>query len=135
MGLKGSGTYFQRCMSNTVLTGRVYQICELYIDDVLIHGRDFVPFLHNVRKVFERTGSRPGENKARNSGKKMLWHIFCGETVRGPTGLQTVHPPDTPQEPDVSTVTLTRKVLRWKVYLQDKDFYLCHDPGGGSVNQ
>jgi len=32
----------------------VYQICELYIDDVLIHGRDLVPFLHNVRTVFER---------------------------------------------------------------------------------
>ena len=26
----------------------------LYIDDVLIHGRDLVPFLHNVRTVFER---------------------------------------------------------------------------------
>ena len=52
MGQKGSGTYFLRSMSNTVLAGREYQICELYIDDVLIHGRDFVPFLHNVRKVF-----------------------------------------------------------------------------------
>ena len=41
-------------MSNTVLAGRVYQICELYIDDVLIHGRDLVPFLHKVRTVFER---------------------------------------------------------------------------------
>ena len=54
MGLKGSGPYFQRSMSNTVLAWRVYQICELYIDDVLIHGRDLVPFLHNVRTVFER---------------------------------------------------------------------------------
>jgi hypothetical protein len=26
-------------------------------------------------------------------------------------------------------VTLTGKVLRWKLYLQDKDFYLCHVPG------
>ena len=26
-------------------------------------------------------------------------------------------------------VTLTGKVLRWKLYLQDKDFYLCHNPG------
>ena len=24
---------------------------------------------------------------------------------------------------------LTGKVLRWKLYLQDKDFYLCHVPG------
>jgi hypothetical protein len=28
-------------------------------------------------------------------------------------------------------VTLTGKVLRWKLYLQDKDFYLCHVPGKG----
>ena len=45
MGLKGSGPYFQRSMSNTVLAGLVYQICELYIDDVLIHGRDLKTFL------------------------------------------------------------------------------------------
>jgi hypothetical protein len=26
-------------------------------------------------------------------------------------------------------VTLTGKVLRWKLYLQDKDFHLYHVPG------
>jgi hypothetical protein len=26
-------------------------------------------------------------------------------------------------------VTLTGKVQRWKLYLQDKDFHLCHVPG------
>ena len=26
-------------------------------------------------------------------------------------------------------VTLTGRVQRWKLYLQDKDFYLCHVPG------
>ena len=51
MGLKGAGPYFQRSMSNTVLAGPVNQICELYIHDVLIHGRDIESFLENVRKV------------------------------------------------------------------------------------
>ena len=32
----------------------MYRICELYIDDVLIHGKDPETFLANVRKVFER---------------------------------------------------------------------------------
>jgi len=41
-------------MSNTVLVGLVYQICELYIDDVLIHGKDEATFIANLRKVFER---------------------------------------------------------------------------------
>jgi len=38
MGLKGSGPFFQRSMANTVLAGYVTCICEIYIDDVLIHG-------------------------------------------------------------------------------------------------
>jgi hypothetical protein len=54
MGLKGASPYFQRSMSNTVLAGLVYRICKLYIDDVLIHGKDPETFLANVRKVFER---------------------------------------------------------------------------------
>jgi hypothetical protein len=54
MGLKGSGPYFQRSMSNTVLARLVYHICELYIDDVLIHGRDIESFSANVRKAFAR---------------------------------------------------------------------------------
>ena len=32
----------------------MYRICELYFDDVLIHGKDPETFLANVRKVFER---------------------------------------------------------------------------------
>ena len=55
IGLKGAGPYFQRSMSNTVVAGLVYQICELYRDDVLIHGRDIESFLANVRKVLERS--------------------------------------------------------------------------------
>jgi hypothetical protein len=54
MGLKGSGPYFQRSMLNTVLTDLIFHICELYIDDVLIHGGDPTTFLANVLKVFSR---------------------------------------------------------------------------------
>ena len=68
-GLKGSGPYFQRSMSNTVLAGLVYHICELYIDDVLNHGRDIESFLAKVRKVFERLREF---NVAVNSAKTKL---------------------------------------------------------------
>ena len=54
IGFEGFGPYFQRSMSNTVLTDLVFHICELYIDDVLIHGGDPTTFLANVRKVFSR---------------------------------------------------------------------------------
>jgi hypothetical protein len=45
MGLKGSGPYFQRSMQNKVLNGLVYEICEIYIDDVL---KSEAEFLRNV---------------------------------------------------------------------------------------
>ena len=54
MGMKGSGPYFQRAISTTVLAGLIYDICELYIDDVLISGADEISFLDNVRTVFQR---------------------------------------------------------------------------------
>ena len=37
-----------------VLNGLVYEICEIYIDDALIHGKSEAEFLRNVRRVFER---------------------------------------------------------------------------------
>jgi hypothetical protein len=61
MGLKGSSPNFQRSMSNTVLAGRVYQICELYIDDVL--PTQCAQGLRETARVQYR--SKPCENKAR----------------------------------------------------------------------
>jgi len=49
MGLKGAGPYFQRSMASKVLAGFIYRICELYIDDVLIHGSTEADFLTNLR--------------------------------------------------------------------------------------
>ena len=40
-------------ISNVVLAGLVYIICEIYIDDVLIHGRSEKEFLVNLRKVLD----------------------------------------------------------------------------------
>ena len=51
MGLKGAGPYFQRSMASEILAGL---ICELYIDDVLIHGPTEAKFLANLHKVFQR---------------------------------------------------------------------------------
>jgi hypothetical protein len=54
MGTKGSGPYFQRVIATQVLSGLIYHICELYIDDVLIDGPDEDTYVSNVRQVFER---------------------------------------------------------------------------------
>ena len=38
MGLKGALAYFQAILVTHVLVGLIYQICELYIDDLIIFG-------------------------------------------------------------------------------------------------
>ena len=37
-----------------VLNGLVYEICEIYIDDVLIHDKSEAELFRHVREVFER---------------------------------------------------------------------------------
>ena len=54
MGLKGSSPFFQRSMANNVLAGYVTRICEIYVDDVLIHGSTDDEYLDNTRKVLTR---------------------------------------------------------------------------------
>jgi hypothetical protein len=49
MELKGSGS-----MQIKVLNGLVYEICEIYFDDLFIHGKSEAEILRNVRRVFER---------------------------------------------------------------------------------
>jgi hypothetical protein len=58
MDLKGSGPFFQRCMTNKVLVGYVTCICEIYIDDVLIRGSTDNVYLDNTRKVLIRLHER-----------------------------------------------------------------------------
>ena len=53
-GLKGAPSYFQRVMANVVLAGLVYIICEVYIDDIIVHARSAAEFLANMRRVFDR---------------------------------------------------------------------------------
>lgn len=54
MGLKNAAAYFQRVMATVVLSGIIYVLCELYIDDVFVFGRDDNEFISNLRQVFER---------------------------------------------------------------------------------
>jgi len=74
MGLKGSSPYFQRSMASIVLAGLGYKICEIYIDDELIHGRSKEDFLVNLRKVLDRLRQF---NVATNSRKPNLGFLKC----------------------------------------------------------
>ena len=38
MGLKGAPSHFQAMMARYVLTNLIYNICDIYIDDIIIYG-------------------------------------------------------------------------------------------------
>ena len=54
MGLKGAPSYFQGVLVSTVLFGLIYTICELYIDDLIIHAQTEEEFLVNLEKVLKQ---------------------------------------------------------------------------------
>jgi len=80
MGLKGTGPYFQRSKSNTVLAGLVYRICKLFIDDVLIHGKNSEIILANARKLSERlrkfnVAVNPKKTKLERAEVEYIGHV------------------------------------------------------------
>ena len=58
MGLKGAPSYFQRVMATVVLAGLMYTACELYIDDILVFGKDEEEFVNNLDKVLTALARR-----------------------------------------------------------------------------
>jgi hypothetical protein len=54
MGLKGAPAYFQRIMATVVLVGLIYNICEVYLDDAIVHATSIEELITNVTSVFER---------------------------------------------------------------------------------
>ena len=54
MGLKGSPAYFQQIMTTEVLNGLVMNICEVYLDDVIVYAPTEELLLERLRLVLER---------------------------------------------------------------------------------
>jgi hypothetical protein len=53
-GPKRAPSYFQEMMAAVVLAGLVYFICEIYLDDCIIHAADNASFLARLEQVFQR---------------------------------------------------------------------------------
>jgi hypothetical protein len=51
-GPKRAPSYFQEMMTSVVLFGLVYFICEMYLDDCIVHAPNNAEFLIRLRKVF-----------------------------------------------------------------------------------
>jgi hypothetical protein len=53
-GLKAAGHYFLYVLVTIVLATLLYIACELYIDDILIFGKDEEEYFHNLEEVLKR---------------------------------------------------------------------------------
>ena len=56
-GLKGAPSYYQAQMAHA-LEGLLYGVCELYLDDIIIHGQTEEEFATNLRDVLTRLQER-----------------------------------------------------------------------------
>ena len=70
-------------MASKVLAGLIYRICELYIDDVLIHGPTKAEFLTNLRSVFQRlrdhnVAANPRKTKLGLTQVEYVGHLTFG---------------------------------------------------------
>jgi hypothetical protein len=54
MGIKGAPPFFQYIMATIVLAGLLYIICELYIDDILVHAQTEDEFCTNLILILQR---------------------------------------------------------------------------------
>ena len=50
MGLKGAPAYFQRVMATVVSAGLLYNILEIYLDDVIVYAQSINELCDNLRK-------------------------------------------------------------------------------------
>ena len=57
-GLKCVPSYFQHILQSEVLGGLMYEICELYIDDVIIFADSEEEMVFNLHQVLARLHSR-----------------------------------------------------------------------------
>ena len=54
MGLKCAASYFQAQIAMVVLAGLVYIVCEVYVDDILVHATSDEEFIISLKLIFER---------------------------------------------------------------------------------
>jgi hypothetical protein len=54
MGLKSAPAFFQAAMQQTVLADMLYQICEVYLDDIIVFAETEDELLANLSKIFSR---------------------------------------------------------------------------------
>jgi len=86
MGLKGAPAYFQQAIASVVLSTLLYHTCELYIDDILVYGRNETEFVTRVRDIFEKfrmhkVTLNPAKCELGLSEVEFVGHVINGQGI------------------------------------------------------
>ena len=80
-GPKCAPSYFQEIMANVVLTGLIYMICEMYIDDCTVFGDTNIEFVSRLKSTIERLGKHNLSIKASKCFSGYPEFEFAGKVV------------------------------------------------------
>jgi transposase InsO family protein len=80
-GPKRAPSYFQQMMASIVLIGLLYFICEMYLDDCIVHGTGPAQFLERLRKVLERFRKHNVFLKPNKCKFGMALVEYCGKEI------------------------------------------------------
>ncbi|MCG8046017.1 MAG: RNase H-like domain-containing protein, partial [Candidatus Thiodiazotropha endolucinida] len=100
-GLCNAPATFERLME-TVLAGLHWQICLIYLDDIIVTGKTFEDMLENLSKVFDRFVESGLKLKARKchlfrTEVEFLGHLISAEGIRtDPRKIESIRDWPTP---------------------------------------
>lgn len=80
-GPKRAPSYFQEMMAAFVLAGLVYFICEIYLDDCIIHAANNKTFIERLEQVFQRFSKHKIVLKPTKCRFGVPQVEFCGRVI------------------------------------------------------
>ena len=80
-GPKRAPSYFQQMMSSVVLSGLIYFICELYLDDCIVHANGEDEFLDRLEQVLTRFRKHRILLKPNKTKLGMSLVEYCGKEI------------------------------------------------------
>ena len=77
-GLKGAPATFERLME-TALAGLQWDMCLIYLDDIIVLGRSFEDMVTNLKKVYDRLLAAGLKSKAKKCHLKKV--VYLGHVI------------------------------------------------------
>ena len=80
-GPKKAPSHFQEQMAACVLVGLIYYICEVYLDDIIVHGKTNEEFLARLKQVFDRMDAYQIKLKPNKCKFGLSSVEYCGRVI------------------------------------------------------